>query len=97
VPPLEEHLDVVLEGVRLFPRDTALVMRATLLAAKRGFPQRANELARLGMKVATDSGEKDKFRLIASAYERDSTSPAPDTAQPAAAPESTLPYLLKVP
>lgn len=96
VPPQQEHLDVVLEGVRLFPRDTALVMRATLLAAKRGFPQRAGELARLGMRVATDSGDKDKFRLIASAYERDATNPAAAAEQPAT-PESTQPYLLKVP
>jgi hypothetical protein len=95
-PPQEEHLEVVLEGVRTFPRDTALVMRATLLAAKRGFPERAAELARLGMKVARDSGEKDRFQLIASAYARDTTSPAP-AAQQVAAPEQSLPYLLKSP
>jgi hypothetical protein len=95
-PPQEEHLEVVLEGVRTFPRDTALVMRATLLAAKRGFPERAAELARLGMQVAWDSGDKDRFQLIASAYARDPTSPAP-AAQQVAAPEQSLPYLLKSP
>jgi hypothetical protein len=96
-PPQPSHLDVVLEGVKMFPRDTALVMRATLLAAKRGFPERAGELARLGMRVATDSGEKDRFRLIASAYERDTTHPASAQSMPVVPPETTQPYLLKSP
>jgi hypothetical protein len=92
--PLQEHFDVVLEGVRIFPRDTALVMRATLLAAKRGFSTLAAELARLGVKVATNSGEKDRFRMLASAYDRDAANPAATSSTPAA-PETTQPYLLK--
>ena len=96
VPPQREHFDVVLEGVRSFPRDTALVLCATLLAAKRGFPERAAELARLGVKVAVDPGEKDRFQMLASAYDRDTLSLPPMTEVPAP-PQTTTPYLLKQP
>jgi hypothetical protein len=96
-PPLEEHFEVVLEGVRTFPRDTTLVMSATLLAAKRGFPQRASELARLGVLVATDSGDKDRFLMLAAAYERGVTEPMPSVAEAPAAVQTTTPYILTSP
>jgi hypothetical protein len=90
--PEAEHFEVVLEGVRIFPRDTALVLAATLLAAKRGFPERASELARLGAKVAIEPGEKSRFQMLADALEPAGQEPAP----PAAAPPPA-PYLLKQP
>lgn len=96
--PQSEHFEVVLEGVRIFPRDTALVLAATLLAAKRGFPQRAGELARLGAKVASEPGEKSRFQMLADAYEP--AEPATQVSEPAAAaapPQTTTPYLLKQP
>jgi hypothetical protein len=99
--PQQEHFDVVLEGVRTFPRDTTLVMAATLLAAKRGFPQRAGELARLGARVAAQPGEKDRFQMIAAAYELDPTGaalePPVSSATEPAAPQRTEPYLIPVP
>ena len=65
---------------------------ATLLAAKRGFPAEAKSLAERGVKVAKEPGQQDRFRMIASALERDAK-PAPASAAPATAePE---PYLLK--
>jgi hypothetical protein len=93
--PETEHFDVVIEGVRIFPRNTALVLAATLLAAKRGFPERAGELARLGAKVATEPGEKSRFEMLAAAYEPAAQTTAPAT--PAAEPPTTTPYLLKQP
>jgi hypothetical protein len=94
--PQPEHFDVVLEGVRIFPRNTTLVMAATLLAAKRGFPERAGELARLGAKVASDAGEKERFQMLAAALENDvKATPAP--AEASATPVTTKPYLLTSP
>ena len=95
--PQPEHFDVVLEGVRTFPRDTALVMSATMLAAKRGFPQRAGELARLGVKVASDAGEKERFQMLAGAYGRENAKLEPTVEEPPATPLNTTPYLLTAP
>jgi hypothetical protein len=96
-PPQREHFEVVLEGVRLFPRDSGFLMQATLLAAKRGFSAEAAALAQLGVKVSTDSADKDRFQMMAAAFQRDTTQPATtagDTAVPAA---TTKPYLLTTP
>jgi len=94
VPPLREHLEVALQGVRLFPRDTALLMEVTLLAGKRGFPAEAAAVAKLGARVAQDAGERDRFQLLAGVYD-----PAPPAAtkkdDDAPTPETTKPYLLR--
>ncbi|MSU47494.1 MAG: hypothetical protein EXS37_00100 [Opitutus sp.] len=92
--PEAEHLAVVIEGVRMFPRDTALLMHATLLAAKRGFPVEAKALAERGVKVSKEAGDQDRFRMIAAAFERD-VDPKPAT--PAEKPLETEPYILKQP
>ena len=96
--PQQEHVDVVLEGVRKFPRDTALVMAATMLTAKRGFPDRAGDLARLGARVAKDSGEKNRFEMLAAAYTREpAAAPAAPPSEPTATPLNTTPFLLTAP
>src|SRR5688572_30044296 len=95
--PQVEHFDVVLEGVRVFPRDTTLVMAATMLAVKRGFPQRAGELARLGVKVANDAGDKERFQMLAAALENDAKPPASTSTETPGAPLTTKPYLLTSP
>ena len=92
-PPLREHLEVVLEGVRMFPRDTPLLMEATLLAGKRGFPVEAAAIAGLGARAAPEASDRDRFKLLAGAY-----GPGGSTAKPAEdAPtaETTKPYLLR--
>ena len=94
--PQAEHLAVVIEGVRLFPGNTALLMQATLLAAKRGFPAEAKALADRGAKIAKEPGEQDQFRLIASAFERDTDPAAPAETAPVPAKKSE-PFLLKSP
>ncbi len=93
VPPQAEHLGVVIGGVKLFPGDTALLLQATLLAAKRGFPAEALSLAERGVKVARDSGEQDRFRLLAATFARDAA-PAPAVEL---TPEKSESYLLKKP
>lgn len=90
--PAAEHLAVVVEGVRMFPRDTALLMQATLLAAKRGFPAEARALAERGVKLSSDPADQDRFRMIGAAFERDVD---PKAAVPADAPVKTDDYLLK--
>ncbi len=94
-PPEAQHLAVVIEGVRQFPRDTALLMQATLLAAKRGFPEEAKALADRGVKISTDLGDQDRFRMIASAFERD-TDPNAKKEEPAA-PVKSDSFLIKQP
>jgi hypothetical protein len=95
VPPDREHLEVAIEGVRKFPRDTALAMQVALLAAKRGFPAEAASLARHGAKVAREPGERDRFQLMASALERDATGAKPAATDDAPTPENLKPYILK--
>jgi hypothetical protein len=95
VAPQAEHLGVVIEGIRFFPRDTALLMQATMLAVKRGFPIEAKALAERGVKVAREEGEKDRFRLLAASMAREAA-PAAEAAVEIA-PEKSEPYLLKKP
>ena len=90
--PQSEHLAVVFEGVRSFPADSALLMQATLLAAKRGFPEEARALANRGVKIARETADQDRFRMIAAAFERDE---APPAAKEPEAPKKTDDYLLK--
>ena len=67
-----------------------------LLAAKRGFPEQAAELARLGARVATNPGEKDRFQMMAASLEP-AAKPEPDPAQKSADAATKGPYLLKTP
>ncbi len=92
LPPQEEHLAVVLEGVMRFPRDTSLLLQATLLAAKRGFFERARELAERGVKVSREPGDRDRFQALAAAFASD-VAPAPPVAPEK--PKMLDAYLLK--
>lgn len=62
--PERSHFDVVLEGVKLFPRDTELVLQAVLLAAQRGFKEEAAGLARLGRRMAKEPADRDRFEML---------------------------------
>lgn len=77
VAPQAEHLAVPIEGVRYFPRDMDLLMQVTLLAAKRNFPTEARALAERGVKLASDGGLQERFRVLASAFTRDDDPKAP--------------------
>ncbi len=98
VAPQAEHLGVVIEGVKLFPRDTRLLLQAALLAAKRGFPSEAKALADRGVKVARESAEQERFRMLAASLEREAAAgPAPAGPAVEITPERSEPFLLKKP
>ena len=87
-PTLEEFA-VVIEGVQTFPRNAPLVMQAAMLASLKKFPKEALALAKHGQKIARDQAERNRFELLARAFERDaapvpaaSASAAPDPAEP---------------
>ncbi len=60
-PPTRQHLAVLDEGVRLFPRHTDLVLRAAELNLKHGFPDVAATLIALGLSVASDEPTRAPF------------------------------------
>jgi hypothetical protein len=74
--PKHENFDVVLEGVRLFPRDGELVFEAAALAAKNHFAEAA-ALAELGRKISRDPAEQNRFELLSAALKRDTGTPNP--------------------
>lgn len=80
VAPERGHFDVVVEGVRTFPRNTELLAEAAMLAGKRGFPADAYGIARLGARVSKDPVERDRFEMLAAAFK-------PETPADAAKPD----------
>lgn len=70
-PPQLEHFEIVLEGVRYFPRDANLVLQATLLAAGRGFEAQARGLAKLGVRIAKTDRDRERFETVLAAFARD--------------------------
>ncbi len=95
LPPQEDHLAVVLEGVLRFPRDTSLLLQATLLAAKRGFRDRARELAERGVKISREPGDKDRFQALAAAFEFGGTPADPQAPKEPEKTKTLDSYLLK--
>lgn len=80
--PQREHMQVVIEGVRMFPQNVSLLTQATLLAAARGFSAEARSLAEYGTRAAIPVADQDRFRLILAAVERDHPLPAREGAVP---------------
>ncbi len=99
LPTLEEFA-VVIEGVRTFPRSAPLVMQTAMLAAQKKFPKEALALAQHGQKIGRDHAERNRFELLARAFERDAA-PAPAVAVPVAPtkaePKQGESYLPKLP
>ncbi len=97
--PERSHLDVVIEGVRRFPREGTLLMEATLLAARRGFKAEAAALAKHGARVAKEPGEQERFQMIASSFEAEAAGEATlqrdpkQEAAPARTPGPVIPEL----
>jgi hypothetical protein len=92
--PQREHFDVVLEGVRMFPRNTDLLTQAVLLAMRRGFAEDGRALAQLGEKVATDPADQDRFRMLATMMDRDADPNTLPEVAPKPAPKSEV-FLIK--
>lgn len=76
VPATPDNFSVLVEGVRLFPRDGDLVFAAALLAVQRGFAAEARELVKLGERTAEPGAGRDRFTVLGAALGRDGV-PAP--------------------
>ena len=59
--PTPGHLQVLEEGVRLFPRRTKLIQRAAQVQLQFGFRKEAAAFVDLGLRVATDAAEREVF------------------------------------
>lgn len=64
VRPTRGHLDVLEDGVRLFPRRSALVYQAAVLYADYGFAEEAAKLAHIGQLGAVNAGERERFSQL---------------------------------
>jgi hypothetical protein len=62
--PTRGHLDVLKDGVRLFPRRAPLVYQTATLYAAHGYATEAAALIHLGLLVATDAGERERFTQL---------------------------------
>ena len=62
--PTRGHLAVLEEGVRLFPRRIELVYQLAALYAANGFPDDALSLISLGLHVASDDTERERFTQL---------------------------------
>lgn len=67
VAPKPEHLAVLDEGVRRFPRDSALLHQTALLYRQIGSATTASAIAKVGLRFSTEPADRAKFEeLIAS-------------------------------
>lgn len=65
--PKPDNLAVLDEGIRAFPRNSALLYRAAQLYNQAGAPPVASSIARLGLRFATEPADRTRFeQLIAS-------------------------------
>jgi hypothetical protein len=64
LPPKPEHLAVLDEGIRAFPRDSALLYRAAQLYQQAGAAPTAGSIARLGLRFAADDTAKARFEQL---------------------------------
>lgn len=62
--PTTAHLAAIEQGVKLFPRNAALVYRAAELRANNGFAAEAHGLVRLGLRVAPDASTRTRFEQL---------------------------------
>jgi hypothetical protein len=62
--PKPEHLTVLDEGVRVFPRDTPLVAHAARLYSQIGLNDRARELAQLGLANSPDAASRSDLEAF---------------------------------
>lgn len=64
IPPKHAQIDVVYEGVKLFPRRVPLVRRAASMYLNNGFTAEAAVLIDLGLRVSTDDGDRAYFTML---------------------------------
>ena len=69
-PPKPEHLAVLDEGVRAFPRETTLALAAARLNASIGESSRAGAIAELGMRYASDADARGELQRFVAAAQK---------------------------
>lgn len=74
-PPKIGNLAVLDEGLKAFPRDSALVLKGARLYASVGANDIASSIARMGLRFATDPGAQRDFETLLSRLS--SANPAP--------------------
>jgi tetratricopeptide (TPR) repeat protein len=74
--PTAGHLGVLDEGVRLFPRDAALIERTAELKVKAGLATEAAALIDLGLRVAPVGPAREKFEALKAALPKPAVAPA---------------------
>ena len=81
--PTPDHLAVLDEGVRLFPRNVMLVFRDAGLKAKIGLSAQSAALIEHGLRIAPDAATREKFEALKA------TLPAPAAPVPLTTPAPT--------
>jgi hypothetical protein len=79
--PKDEHLVVLIEGIRLFPRNVELVYQTAELAARIANYDSARALITHGLKITTDAPARERFAKLQSTLPGP---PAPAAAAPSA-------------
>jgi hypothetical protein len=64
ITPTAEHLAVLDEGIRFFPRHTGLVYATAEQKVRAGLVAEARALIALGLRVASDAGTREKFETL---------------------------------
>lgn len=75
--PTREQFDAVLEGARLFPSNSRVLLATALLASERGFPAEARQLAEHGAQIASAGPARDRFVRLAAALAREAEKTSP--------------------
>lgn len=68
VAPKTEHLAVLDEGIRAFPRNSALLLHAAQLYRQVGTEATAESIAQLGLRFATEAADKNRFEAFLAAH-----------------------------
>jgi hypothetical protein len=64
VPAKPEHLAVLDEGIRLFPRNHALLYQSALLYRGAGKPETARSIAQLALRYSQDEAQRARFETL---------------------------------
>ena len=96
IAPTKDEFNVVIEGVQTFPRQPGLVLQAAMLASAAKFAKEAHLLAVHGQKIARTAADRERFAMLASAFERDAA-PAKQVEITPVAPQKSESYLPKLP
>ncbi|MDF9833487.1 hypothetical protein M2103_001711 [Ereboglobus sp. PH5-5] len=64
VPPAPGHLNALLEGTLIFPKNTGLLYQAAELLVQNGDTQIGRQLIRLGLAVSTNQATRKQFEVL---------------------------------